>query len=369
MAREDKRVELRPVDDTTPETEETIIRLGKGDEHTTKVVRVPVPIQPETSHRLDLPDRESHEGPSQEPGMEALLDVYDANRDLLEHGWAAKAEEHKHIPWGWFVLIGVVIVGTLGWSLTHMRKGQAKVQEVQATTENLIKEEAKEEEAANRLLEDMDKVSAQFLEATSIDELLKVSRFPDRVRPLMEKYYSDKGVTPSEVERPRMLRPLTLDRYANFWMKSLEIKGGEMKNLILEVDDEGVPKVDWETFVCYQPMGWEEYAETRPQGSSMVFRVYTEKDDFFSHEFADEETWNCYRLTTRESQEPLYGYAKKGSEIAAEIDFYVSRNGGKPAALILKLSLAEGLKSRRGMEIEKVMAPRWIYVTAPAGEP
>lgn len=369
MAREDKRVELKPVDDIAPEAEETIIRLGKGDEHTTKVIRVPVPVAPETSHRLNLPERDVHEGKSQEPGMEALLDHYEAQRDQLEQGWSAKAEESKHIPWGWFVLIGLLIAGAVGWSLTNTKKGQTKIQEAQVTTENLMLEEAEEEAAADRLLEDMDKVSIQFIAASSIEELLKVSRFPERVRPLMEKYYGDKGVTPAVVQRTRMLRPLTLDRHANFWMKSVELSSGDVKNLILEVDSEGTPKIDWETFVCYQPMNWDEYALNRPQGTSMDFRVYVQRDDFFGFEFADEDTWNCYRLTARDSEEPLYGYAKKGSEIAAEMDFYISRNGGRPPSLILKLSLPEGLQSRRGVEIEKVVAPRWIYVTAPEGEP
>jgi hypothetical protein len=98
------------------------------------------------------------------------------------------------------------------------------------------------------------------------------------------------------------------------------------------------------------------------------FRVYAEADNFFSHEFADSNRWACFRLTALDSDVPLFGYAPAGGEVATTIQQLLQQNAGHRSSLILRLSIPEGLQSRSGVMIEKVLSPRWLYIESPASD-
>ena len=101
----------------------------------------------------------------------------------------------------------------------------------------------------------------------------------------------------------------------------------------------------------------------------MDFRVYAEPDNFFSHEFADPVQWDCYRITALDSDETLFGYCRKTDESAPLIRAVIDATPTRKASLILRLGIPTGLQSRRGVVIEKLLSPRWLYLDAPDDEP
>jgi hypothetical protein len=116
-------------------------------------------------------------------------------------------------------------------------------------------------------------------------------------------------------------------------------------------------------------MPWDEFALKRPAGTSLDFRVYVERDMFFSHEFADSRRWLCFRLTALDSEETLFGYAAADSGEARKMLDLLEENGGRKSSMILRLAIPEGLQSRRGVVIEKVINSRWIYLDPPESAP
>ena len=70
-------------------------------------------------------------------------------------------------------------------------------------------------------------------------------------------------------------------------------------------------------------------------------------------------------LTALDSDETLFGYAKKTEQASRDILEILNLNHGKRASLILRLSIPEGLQSRRGVVIEKMLSPRWLHVDPP----
>jgi hypothetical protein len=167
----------------------------------------------------------------------------------------------------------------------------------------------------------------------------------------------------------RVLQPLTLDNRTNFWIASVVLANGQMHNLVIEIDGDGKPLIDWETLVCDQPRPWDEFALERPAGTSLDFRVYVERDMFFSHEFADSDRWLCFRLTALESEETLFGYVAVDSVEAQTLVGLLEANAGRKTSMILRLGIPEGLQSRRGVMIEKVISPRWLYLDPPDSTP
>ena len=77
------------------------------------------------------------------------------------------------------------------------------------------------------------------------------------------------------------------------------------------------------------------------------------------------ERWTCFRLTALNSDETLFGYAPAGSAEAQALLRLTSLNGGQPATLLLRLGIPEGLLSRRGVVIERLLSTRWLYLDPP----
>lgn len=366
MARDEKRVELKMIDETE-EIEVPVIRLENDQfSDVTKPVRLPTPSEIKlSSHRLNVPETEEYEIRTHQPGIEQLIEVEKADPNALEQAWGQDAVRQRNIPWGWFVLIGLILAGGLGWSLVGVKESEVKVQESkQETRAAIVNQEQLDREAA-QLMERIEVLTKKFFTETSVEGLAAICRQPERVFPLMKSYYADKPIVANPFKQTNMLQSLTLEKRGNFWMQGVQLADGSKRNMIIEVLDNGEPKVDWETFVCYQPIPWDKFALERPAGISYDFRTYIEEDNFFSHEFADSEQWSCYRLTSRESEEPLYGYVKKGSEIEKKIIEQLTINQGRRTSMILRLSIPPDIRSRQGVVIEKLVATRWIYVTPP----
>jgi len=148
-------------------------------------------------------------------------------------------------------------------------------------------------------------------------------------------------------------------------MASVALAEGKTHNLIIEILESGEPRIDWETLVCYQPMNWDDFAVQRPTGKSLDFRVYVERDSFYSHEFGDSDRWVSFRLTALGGEETLFGYAAAGSTQAQGLLRLLEENGGRRTSLMLRLGIPEGLQSRRGVVIEELLNSRWIYLDPP----
>ncbi len=367
MAREEKRIELRPVNEEAEIRPPVVIRLESEETlQRAKPTRSgPPPPENKSPQRLDLPSREEVELRTHQPGIEALIDSDAGNPDLMEANWGAQSVHHRSIPWGWFVLIGLLLAGGVVWSLSHMAEGDGKALEIRMAADNVMIDDEKEDREASRLIDTIHQTTRDYFSATTIDALVRFVRQPDRVKPLMDHYYASRPVTSQRIMNFRMLQPVTLDNHGNYWMASVEFDNEATRNLLLEILPTGEARVDWETLVCYQPMKWDDFALQKPRGTSLDFRVYVEQDHFFSHEFSDSNRWNCFRLTALESEETLFGYVHTDSVLSKDLLDLLKRNGGRRSSVILRLVIPEGIQSHSGVVIEKLMSPRWLYLDPP----
>ena len=181
----------------------------------------------------------------------------------------------------------------------------------------------------------------------------------------MAAYYAKEPLIPRKVIQIRRLEPLTLGPNTNFWLSVVELDNRKTSNLVIEVPPNGEPLIDWETLVCYQPMDWNTFTRERPINTSFDFRVYVQADNFYSHEFADATKWSCFRLSALGGDEPVFGYAKANEAVARNLTELLNQNRGRPCSVILRISIPEGLQSRSGAVIEKLINARWLYVDPP----
>ena len=233
----------------------------------------------------------------------------------------------------------------------------------------MINESAASDQETMKTLARMECTLQTFCEATTIDAMLPVLRQPATVRPLMARYYAQHPLQPLGFEKIKTFQGANLDSKHDFWVFSVVLGNGKTREFMLENEPSGDIRVDWESAVTYQPMNWDDYAVRRPAGTSMEFRVYAEEDHFFSHEFADSNRWASFRLTTRDDVETLFGYAPAGDAVATLLASLIQQSADKRAAVILRLGLPDGLQSRRGVIIEKVIGSQWIRIDPSEPDP
>ncbi len=365
MAREIKKLELTPVDDAAEELT-PVIRLGnKKTEPREKPARLAVPEDASVSQRLHVPAREDVKSRTHQPSIEELVDRAGPNPDLQEQEWAKNTNHHQKVPWGWFIIFGALLAAAVIWSLSGVRKANVQAKEIQFSTESIVDKDAQENQEAADLIARIEVATRKFFNTTSVDELVRQVRHPERVTPLMLEHYGDKPVPPLSILQTKTLQPITFGTRGNFWVETVELTNHKTRSLIIEILDSGEPRIDWETFVCYQPMKWDTFVSERPESTILDFRVYAEQDTFFSHEFSNSEVWTCFRLTALGSEETLFGYAKKSEQVSSDILGILNQNRGKLSPIILRVNIPEGLQSRRGVVIEKILSSNWVHLDPP----
>lgn len=88
-------------------------------------------------------------------------------------------------------------------------------------------------------------------------------------------------------------------------------------------------------------------------------------DNFYNYEFTDAEHWMCFRLTALDSEETVFGYTDAKSDLARVLLQQLERYGKGRVRLLIRLTIPEGLQSRNGVVIEKLLCPRWLYLDSP----
>jgi len=361
------------VDDLHAEPE-SVVRLTTGEDDKFKDVEAPVLLGSGAEYtgpkiRVKLPLREDLETRSIEPGVETLIDPEPSAPELIENIWGDHTKKAKPVAWGWFALLAVLMTGGTIWSLYNIEKSGDQTRVIQEEAKSLMSKEEEEERNAARLIDQMESKLRKFYNATTVSSLLPLVRHPERVKPLMEQYYSDKPFPMKRLRSIRSMNPLTLSNRADFWLASVRQSDDITKYIILQINEEGEALIDWETYVCYQPMGWTDYANYRPAGTTMDFRVYARPDNLFSHEFNNPSQWLCFQLNAQDSDEFLYGYVDASSEVAKKMLMEINQNGGESASLILRLYIPENLEAKRAVIIKEMVCNNWLFIDPPAVNP
>jgi hypothetical protein len=373
MSRPSKPLQVRPVDDLHAEPE-SVVRLAYGPEDKFKNVEAPVLLGSGADYtgpkgRVKLPLREDLETRSSEPGVESLIDPEHTATELVENVWGEHTKNAKPVAWGWFALLVVLMVGAAIWSLYNIERSGDLSRVIQEEAKSLLSKEEEEERNAARLIDQMEATLRKFHTATTVSSLLPLVRHPERVKPLMEQYYGGKPISINRLRSIRSMSPLTLNNRADFWLASVRQSDDITKNIILQINEDGEALVDWETYVCYQPMGWTDYVTKRPAGTTMDFRVYARPDNFLSHEFNNPSQWLCFQLNAQDSDEYLYGYVDSNSEVAEQMLSAINQNEGETTSLILRLYIPENLEAKRAVIITKIVSANWLFIDPPAADP
>ncbi|MFK7912054.1 MAG: hypothetical protein AB8F34_15850 [Akkermansiaceae bacterium] len=331
-------------------------------------------IEKLTAHESEVvevlkPDREArHDAKTFKPEVADILDAEEEKIDT-EENWGINTI--KVPPIGWFVLAGILLVGLGVWGAMNVYNAQPELETVDREKDELEQKRAEDAIKVKKTLAALEHAVAGYLGAERIEDKLKFVRHAKRVEPLMRKYYTDESLNAVQYEHIERTRSLGLETRSFVYAKVV-LSDGRKKSLVLQQLEDELFVVDWESDVCYQPINWETYIKERPT-EAQVMRVKIKGDNYHVYEFRDEETFDCYRLTAKGSQNHLFGFVRKGSPVARELVHFAEKNGlnneaAKAQPLMLKIRFPKDSPSKKCVWIEQMVAPRWLLVDSPSEE-
>ena len=203
-----------------------------------------------------------------------------------------------------------------------------------------------------------------YTSAATIEEKLPFVRQPERVEPLMRKYYQTHALVPEEGAELLSQFPLPLES-SSFVVLTASFTDGPNRIFLAEATTDLKIAIDWESDVCYQPVEIADYIAEKPT-DPVDLRVFAQPDNFYVFEFSDSEKYQCLKLTFRDNDEFLFGYVERNTPVNERLKshFQKVRQAGSTQAepLFLKVRFLEDSKAERGVLIEEFISARWANI-------
>ena len=249
-------------------------------------------------------------------------------------------------------LLFLVIVGGVVVSLLGGKARVVAVQPVKPSSPQTVETTANLPSDAE-LVKDAEPLARKFLNATTVEEILTTVRNPEVAEARMRKFYpAGKIDAPGLSQFNSGAGLVTRGKLHSF---PIQTRDHEEKSLAFVETPQGL-KIDWESWVGWSDMRWEDFLSTKPVADH-IFRVVLTPVDYYNFEFSDDVKWECYRLESPDKEHAVYGYVDRNSALALEIR---PNSGELSVLMMLALKFPPDSKSGNQVEIERLVCEGWV---------
>lgn len=203
------------------------------------------------------------------------------------------------------------------------------------------------------LLNMVEPLGKKFLEAATVAEILPLVRNSDDVALKIRRFYPDGTVTPLGFSGISTVQQV-LYKDAHVAVAFLTADQ-QTKTIVFSETEEGL-KIDWDSWVGWSELPWDEIVAEKPTDSVMV-RVYSKPVPYYNFDFSDDSEWVSYRLVSPDDEQMLYGYTKRGSLIDEQLR---PSDPKITTAVTLRISFPEGAVSSSQVKIDAFLADGWV---------
>lgn len=202
-------------------------------------------------------------------------------------------------------------------------------------------------------LREAEPLTKTFLQARTVQELLPVVRHPKITGPRIQELHPD-----------GMLKPPGLESFAEGGAVVLEkgtavvkVRTGtfEERNISFCKTAEGW-KVDWESWVGWSDLSWEEFKEKQPKTPTR-FRVHIKPIIYYNFGFSDDHKWRSYLVESPDGNHRLFAYVERGSRVDDLINLADTPGGGD---YVLDLRFPADSPGTNQVLIEDRIAEGWV---------
>jgi len=203
------------------------------------------------------------------------------------------------------------------------------------------------------------KIASDFLNASNVEERLKLVRDVRMMEPRIRSYYEKHDAGPIAFEKIESLEknPLGECTYAF----SVVMPKGERRRMIVGLAKSGAFVVDWASFVLYAEMDWTEFIAQKPE-TPVLFRVLAVPDDIYKESFSDPKGLVCLKLVDPRSPgvAPVWGYASRGTSLGRNLEFLFNNSLGESLPLMVALKYQPLSSASDQVWISELVAQGWV---------
>ena len=196
----------------------------------------------------------------------------------------------------------------------------------------------------------------RFLGATTVDELLAVTLRDRYQQDRIRDYYRTHELKPKVAKK--VASGGRIVKNGDLWATDVIFSDNSRRPITVQRGENGY-RVDWESWVGYSEMTWEDIREARTM-TPVVFRVLCSKVDYYNYGFEDEAKWASFRLQSPDREHTLFGYVARRSEEEKRLVRYGDKEG-KARAFIVKIRFAENSGPDQVI-IDEVLSTGWSAV-------
>lgn len=189
--------------------------------------------------------------------------------------------------------------------------------------------------------------------AKTVDEMLPFVRPVDNIKEKMVNFYKGRSLSQSLFKELKFAQNTPgYPEYLSFSCQSQDYSNHD--GILKYTKDEIL--LDWESFVAYSDMSWEELAEKKPTDSVRV-RVTAKRTHYYNEEFTDERKWQAVSLISPNEDEPIYGYVQRGSATSQRLFNFGLSDDRK---VVLDVYFPKGAKKGNQVFIDRVVEQGWV---------
>jgi hypothetical protein len=200
-------------------------------------------------------------------------------------------------------------------------------------------------------------VITRFLNAATLSELEQLVRTPDVTMPRLRAWYArQKWVPPGVRETAYKDRIMVSGPII-----SMDVMLGDytVRKIAAERTPDGY-KIDWESWVAWSSMRWDDIMKKRP-AEPVEVRVYCKRDNYYNRLFSDDRRWYAVALTHPRSERTIYGYVDRNTPEFTHMTANLNR--GDKVATTLKISYPENTDADNQVYITKFVQKGWVRMS------
>ena len=136
---------------------------------------------------------------------------------------------------------------------------------------------------------------------------------------------------------------------------TLQMKDYTLKPIALVRADDGY-RVDWESWVGWTEMSWEQLIKERPTEPQIVL-VRAKIDAYYNRDFTDEAKWVSITLNNPNSDRTLYGYVDREDPTLTRL---ISGVSSGEVAVTVKIRYPENARAGNQVIITEFIFNGWV---------
>lgn len=259
----------------------------------------------------------------------------------------------------------LMVIGLLASMRTSFGGGEPDDKKTPAKEQDKTSAGADEDpvENVNRAKE----VLTSFFAATTVEEMAKYVRHPEKTLPRMKEHFKDQQVKPLRFDFRLNLNWSERDtREGTHVLAEVEVDGFN-KSVELVASKEADLKLDWESLVGWCEMPWQKFLESGSP-KAMEFRVQLSLPDYYNWDFSDSKKLLCFSARDADNTATVYCYCEADSETGrallksireARRNGFVDAAGEGLSKYNVRLTMKEADVPRRQARIESMVRGDW----------